>query len=221
MASQTMNDSQQPKRRSVPPADRSASFEAKRREIAEAAVKVFDRVGFQRATMAALADEMGVDRSSLYYYITSKEELLDEVLRTVVERNFMLAEKIRRSNVSPRRKLRDFIIMLMTSYGEHYPLFYIYIRENLSHVSGPRSEWSAKMREMNRQTTDSLVAIIEEGFADGSFRPIGKAHVIAYGIFGVVGWTSRWFKPDRSDTSAQEIGATYAEMVLCGLESPY
>lgn len=221
MANQDMGISKKPKRRAALPADRSATFEAKRREIAEAAVRVFDRVGFQRATISLLAEEMGVDRSSLYYYITSKEELLDEALRTVVERNFQLAEKIRQSKISPRRKLRDFIVMLMSSYGEHYPLFYIYIRENLSHVSGPRSEWSVKMREMNRQTTESLVAIIEEGLADGSFRPIGKSHVIAYGIFGVVGWTSRWFKPDRSDATAHEIGATYAEMIIAGLESPY
>lgn len=221
MAKQVTSVTRQPKRRAAPPADRSASFDAKRREIAEAAVRVFDRVGFQRATMGALADEMGVDRSSLYYYISSKEELLDEVLRTVVERNYMVAKKIQESEVSPRRKLRDFILMLMSSYGEHYPLFYIYIRENLSQVSGPRSEWSLKMRDMNRQTTESLVAIIEEGIADGSFRQIGKPRVIAYGIFGVVGWTSRWYKPRQSEASAEEIGATYAEMILAGLESPY
>lgn len=215
------DDIEKLKRRAAPPADRSATFEAKRREIAEAAVRVFDRVGFQRATMAALADEMGVDRSSLYYYISSKEELFDEVLKTVVERNVQVAKKIEESDVSPRRKLRDFIVMLMSSYGEHYPLFYIYIRENLSHVSGSRSDWSSKMREMNRQTTESLIAIIEQGVADGSFRKIGRSRVIAYGIFGVVGWTSRWFKPGASEASAEEIGGTYAEMILSGLESPY
>ena len=213
--------SEKPKRRSAPPADRSASFDARRREIAEAAVRLFDRSGFQRTTMGALAEELGIDRSSLYYYISSKEELLDEVLRTVVERNFLKAKKIEESNVSPRRKLRDFIMMLMSSYGEHYPLFYIYIRENLSQVTGPRSEWSSRMRDMNRQTTASLIAIIEQGFADGSFRRIGQASVIASGIFGVVGWTSRWFKPTTRGVSAEEIGGTYAEMVLAGLESPY
>lgn len=212
---------EKPKRRSASPADRSASFDAKRREIAEAAVRVFDRIGFQRTTMGALAEELGIDRSSLYYYISSKEELLDEVLRTVVERNFLNAKKIEESKVSPRRKLRDFVMMLMSSYGEHYPLFYIYIRENLSHVTGPRSNWSSRMRDMNRQTTASLIAIIEQGFADGSFRRIGKASVIAYGIFGVVGWTSRWYRPGASEATAEEIGGTYAEMVLAGLESPY
>ena len=121
----------------------------------------------------------------------------------------------------PRRKLRDLIVMLMTSYGEHYPLFYIYIRENLSHVSDARSQWSKDMRAINRATGDSMIAIIEQGYADKSLRNLGPAEIVANGIFGVIGWTHRWFRPDKSDVSAEQIGRTYADMILSGLEDPY
>ena len=208
------------KRRAAAESD-PAAYVAKRREIADAAVRVFDRMGFQRASISAVAQEMKTDRSTLYYYINSKEDLFDEVVRTVVERNLELVLKISRSKVQPRRKLRDMIGALMTSYGEHYPLFYIYIRENLSQVSDARSGWSAEMRELNQRTTEAMIAVIEEGYADGSFRKIGSSRVVAYGIFGVIGWTHRWFRPGNSDVSAEEIGKTYAEMVLSGLESPY
>ncbi len=208
------------KRRAAAEAD-PIGYAAKRREIADAAVRVFDRMGFQRASISAVAQEMKTDRSSLYYYINSKEELFDEVVRTVVERNLEMVLKIALSNVQPRRKLRDMIGALMSSYGEHYPLFYIYIRENLSHVSTERSSWSAEMREMNQRTTQAMINVIEQGYADGSFRKVGSSRVVAYGIFGVIGWTHRWFRPDNSDVSAEEIGKTYAEMILSGLESPY
>ncbi len=208
------------KRRAAVEAD-PAGYAAKRREIADAAVRVFDRMGFQRASISAVAQEMKTDRSSLYYYINSKEDLFDEVVRTVVERNLEMVLKIALSNVQPRRKLRDMIGALMSSYGEHYPLFYIYIRENLSHVSTERSSWSAEMREMNQRTTQAMINVIEQGYADGSFRKVGSSRVVAYGIFGVIGWTHRWFRPDNSDVSAEEIGKTYAEMILSGLESPY
>jgi len=208
------------KRRAAAEAD-PAAYALKRREIADAAVRVFDRMGFQKASISAVAQEMKTDRSTLYNYINSKEELFDEVVRAVVERNLELVLKIARSNVQPRRKIRDMITALMTSYGEHYPLFYIYIRENLSHVSGARSDWSHDMREMNQRTTEAMIAVIEEGFADGSFRKVGSAQVVAFGIFGVIGWTHRWFRPGQSNVSAEEIGKTYAELVLNGLESPY
>lgn len=208
-------------RRSAARSDKRASYQAKRHEIAEAAIRVFNRLGFERASLAAVAEEMGIDRASLYYYVSSKEQLFDEIVRTVVERNADMAKKIENSKISPRRKLRDLIVMLMTSYGEHYPLFYIYIRENLSHVSDARSEWSQEMRRVNRETTDSMVAIIEEGYADKSFRNLGPSTIVASGIFGVIGWTHRWFRPDRSAINAAEIGRIYAEMILGGLEDPY
>jgi TetR/AcrR family transcriptional regulator, cholesterol catabolism regulator len=209
------------KRRSAARIDSSASHRARRKEIGEAAIRVFNRLGFQRASMSAVAAELDIDRASLYYYISSKEELFDEIVRAVVERNVSLAQKIQSSDMPPRRKLRDLIVALMSSYSEHYPLIYIYIRENLSHVSDKRSEWSRYMRDLNTQMSDAIISIVEQGYADRSFRNVGSSRVVAYGVLGLVGWTHRWFRPDTSDVSAEEIGNTYAEMVLAGLESPY
>lgn len=208
------------KRRASAEADPEA-YAVKKKEIVEAAVRVFDRMGFQKSSISAVAQEMESDRTTLYYYFNSKEDLFDEVVRSVVERNFELVLKIANSNMPPRRKLRDMICALMTSYGEHYPLFYIYIRENLSQVSDSRSAWSREMRNLNTRTTDAVIGVVEEGYADNSFRKVGSARVVAYGILGVIGWTHRWFRPATSDVSAEEIGKTYAEMILSGLESPY
>jgi TetR/AcrR family transcriptional regulator, cholesterol catabolism regulator len=209
------------KRRSAAKEDSRASYQARRREIAEAAIRVFNRLGFQGASVSAVADELGIDRASLYYYVSSKEELFDELVRTVVERNLELAKRIEASPMSPRRKLRELITALMTSYGEHYPLFYIYIRENLSHVDDKRSDWSRDMRRLNKETVDAVIAIVEQGYADKSFRNVGSSRVVAYGVLGIVGWTHRWYRPGKSNVDAQEIGKTYAELILAGLETPY
>jgi AcrR family transcriptional regulator len=209
------------KRRKLAKDDSSASYDVRRKEIAEASIRVFNRRGFKGASMSAVAAELDIDRASLYYYFASKEELFDQLVRTVVERNLELVKQIEASEISPRRKLRDLINALMTSYGDNYPLFYIYIRENLSHVSDDRTEWSKSMRKINAETVDAVISIIETGYADNSLRKVGSARVVAYGILGIVGWTHRWFRPDRSDISAEEIGKTYAELLLAGLESPY
>ena len=148
------------KRRSVAKEDSSASYQRRRREIAEAAIRVFNRQGFKGSSLSAVAAELEIDRASLYYYISSKEELFDELVRTVVERNLEIVKQIETSDLSPRLKLRDLITTLMTSYSEHYPLFYIYIGENLSHLSDSRSEWSAYMRKLNAETSDTVIAII-------------------------------------------------------------
>ena len=209
------------RRRKLAKGESSASYQARCEEIAEAAIRVFNRLGFKGASMSAVAAELNIDRASLYYYISSKEELFDELVRTVVERNLAHARQIQSSDLNPRRKLRDLITVLMTSYSEHYPLFFIYIRENLSHVSDSRSDWSVYMRRLNAETVDAVISIIEQGYADNSFRNVGSSRVVAYGVLGIVGWTHRWYRPDRNDISAEEIGKTYAEMLLSGLENPY
>lgn len=208
------------RRRTAAREEASASYRKRRREIAAAAVRVFNRLGLAGASLSAVAAELGIDRASLYYYIGSKEELFDEIVREVIERNSAIARGVLAAPMPPRDKLRAVIVALMDSYGEHYPLIYLYIRENLSHVGGKRSAWSKHMRKVNREIEDAVIAIVEQGCADGSFRNLGSPRVVAYGVLGVIGWTHRWFRPERAEVGAAEIGRIYADMVLSGLATP-
>ena len=205
------------RRRAAAKEDGAQAYQDRRKEIAEAAARVFNREGFQAATMAAVAEELNIDRASLYYYISSKEELFDEVIRDTSLENVARAQRIQRSSAPPPEKLRQLIVELMSSYGRHYPLLYIYIRENLKHVAGARSKWAQQMKQLNRDYDDAVVAIIEEGYADKSFQNIGPSRIVAYGIIGMMGWTNRWFKPGSSILTAEEIGVMYARMAIAGL----
>jgi len=207
------------KRRKAAKEESSDAYKRRRREIAVAAVRVFDRLGLQGASISAVAAELGIDRASVYYYISSKEELFDEVLRAVAERNSQIATDIAASRLPAPDKLRNLIVAIMESYGEHYPLLFIYIRENLSRVSGTRSKWSSDMRQVNRIIENAFISIIEEGYADGTLRNVGPSRVVAYGMLGVVGWTHRWFRPETSPQSAREIGETYANMMVSGMRA--
>jgi AcrR family transcriptional regulator len=207
------------KRRTAAGKDPRASYQSRRQEISDAAVRVFHRLGYSAASVSAVASELGIDRATLYYYFSSKEQMFDEIVRTVLEANDSLARRIADSPISPARKMRELVTALMQSYGDNYPLLYIYIREDLSHVSDTRSSWSADMRALNRSIEQSVIDIIEQGFADGSFRRVGAPRIVAYGVLGMLNWSHRWFKPDRG--TPDNIGKVFAEMVLSGLESPY
>lgn len=209
------------KRRRSASKDSTASYQNRRQEITEAAVRVFHRLGYNGASLSGVAAELGIDRATLYYYFSSKEQLFDEIVRTVLESNFTLARRIADSKISPQRKLRELITALMVGYHESYPLLYIYIREDLTHVSDKRSEWSATMRQLNRVIEQAVIEIIEQGFADGSFRRVGSARIIAYCILGALNWTHRWYRPERTDANPEEIGNIFSELMLSGLEKPY
>lgn len=180
---------------------------------------MFNRLGFRGTTISAVANELSIDRASLYYYISSKEELFDELVREVSDANLAMAQKIQGGEGSPAQKLDELIRDLMAAYARSYPILYIYIRENLADVSDKRSKWAKYMKRVNHDYDSAVIAIIEEGYSDGSFQYIGPARVIAFGILGMVGWTNRWFNPDTSHISAQEIGRVYADLIINGLTS--
>lgn len=201
--------------------EEDGTYGRRRQEIAAAAARVFNQRGFQGTTISAVAEELHIDRASLYYYISSKDELFDEVIREASETNVANARRIQASGLTPREKLRRLIVELMTSYGATYPLLYIYIRENLKQVSDKRSNWAQQMRKLNRDYDDAVTSIIEQGYADGSFRQIGPARIVAYGIIGMIGWTNRWFRPDGAEMTAPQIGEMYADVLISGLETSH
>ncbi len=207
------------KRRSAAAIESSAAYQTRRQEISQAAIRVFNRLGYTGASLSAVAADMGIDRATLYYYFSSKEQLFDEVVRAVLEENNQFARKIADGPASPASKMRELVSALMVSYAANYPMLFIYIREDLNHVSDKRSTWSIRMRELNKDIQQSVIDIIEQGFADGSFRQIGSAKIVAYGILGMLNWSHRWYRPERPEAS-EDIGRTFAEMVLAGLEAP-
>jgi TetR/AcrR family transcriptional regulator, cholesterol catabolism regulator len=195
----------------------SDSYQEKRREIALAAAHVFNERGFNATSLSAVADSLGMDRATLYYYISNKQELFDEVVREASERNIEAAEAARTAEGAPLDRLRVVITELMKSYAANYPLLYVYLRENLASVDPERTEWSKYMRGLSHRYEDAVIAIVQEGIDNGSIRPLASARVLAFGVLGMLGWTNRWFVPDRSPESAETIGNAFAELVVQGL----
>jgi AcrR family transcriptional regulator len=205
------------RRRSAARKEPGSRYTARRREIAEAAAIEFKKRGFRGTTLSHVAEAMGVDRASLYYYVSNKEELFEELVSEVVKVNLAHAVAIRDGDGSAPEKLRGLIEGLMASYAEHFPVLYILIQENLAHVAPERSEWAESMKEINRAYEAVVIEIIEAGQADGTLTATAPPRLLAYGIIGMVGWTNRWFNPQRSLLGADEIGRAFADTLLNGL----
>jgi AcrR family transcriptional regulator len=188
------------------------AYSRRRKDVVEAAARLFRKNGYASTSLNDVAEELGTDRATIYYYIASKKELLLEVVRDSVESVAKGALGIKQSSDAPPIKLHKLIVALMRSYEENYPHQFVYIQEGLAVSKGD----DAHLFQMGQQYERSLVAIIAEGLEDGSFRPGGDAKVIAYGILGALNWTHRWMNP-RGRLSPEEVAETFSEMFLQGL----
>lgn len=208
------------KRRASAQSDGGKAYQQRRQEILSAAAHLFKEKGFHGIRLGDVAARLGTDRASLYYYVSSREELFQEVVREAVENNVERAETIRKGPEQSPEKIQALVESLMDSYQSNFPYLYVYIQEDLGRiVEETDTEWARDMRRLNRRYDDAVTGIVEEGLHDGTIRAVGSARTIAFGLIGMVNWTHRWFEPDDEEGAAR-IGRTFASMLLDGLRSP-
>ncbi|WP_026436655.1 TetR/AcrR family transcriptional regulator [Acidovorax sp. JHL-9] len=65
-----------------------AKTETRRQAILDTAAEVFQEMGFERTTMAAICERLGYSKATLYNYFGSKEELFSAVVFGATEAEF-------------------------------------------------------------------------------------------------------------------------------------
>jgi AcrR family transcriptional regulator len=68
--------------------EESARARAKREQIRDAAQRLFLELGYERASMDAIAHAAGVSKQTLYHYYAAKEQLFVDVLRALTIERF-------------------------------------------------------------------------------------------------------------------------------------
>jgi AcrR family transcriptional regulator len=206
------------RRRAAALNDGGTAYRERRQKIIAAAAGVFQEKGFGAASLGDVAIALGTDRASLYYYVSSKEELFHEVVHTAAEDSVLRAEAIRDGDGTTTEKLSALVQSLLMSFEEHYPYLYVYIQEKMSQIGREDDPWASSMWTLNRRYDDAVMAIVQEGIDSGELKALAPARVLAYGIVGMVNWSHRWFRP-TGDLSAKELADAYVEMLLSGLRA--
>jgi AcrR family transcriptional regulator len=198
------------RRRAAALGDGRPEYVERRREIVRAASEVFKARGFRGTTLGHVAERMGVDRASLYYYYSSKEELFDDLVADAVEVVTSTARAIRDSDAPAPHKLRRLIEDVMCCYERRYPVLFVLVQENLEQLAPAHARALKGYEEI-------VTEIIQGGLDDGSLRSRAPAWVLAHGVVGVLAWTNRWFVPAQSPLGSGEIGAAFSDLLLDGL----
>src|SRR5215213_8252208 len=87
-------------------AQREERVSEKKREILDAASRVFRRRGLHAAGMRDIAAELGMAVGNLYYYFRDKEDLLAFVQESALSRLLDMAAQVRALDLPADRKLR-------------------------------------------------------------------------------------------------------------------
>jgi len=186
---------------------------ARRRELFEIATRLFMEKGYRATTMQDIAKEMGIQKPSLYHYISSKEDILKEIVDITMNRLIHSIEEIANSNTSPVQKLERIIDSHIMLICENLELFTVSLREiNKINAKGFWSDVVAL-----RDKYESYVRnILSSGKRQGYFREDIDEKLVGFALLGSVNWAIRWYSP-RGEKSPKEIADQWKKLFLKGL----
>ena len=205
-------------RRRTAKAYAAPAYRARREEIIAAAGAAFLAKGYRATSFKDIAEAIGVDRASLYYYFESKQDLFRVATGAAVVRNVEAAERVARGDRTPAEKIVEIVAKLLESYTHtDYPYMFIFLQEDVHRIAeDPEDPWAREMNELTRRYEQAITSIIEEGVERGDFTVNGSPHVLTKAIIGMGNWTQRWFRFDGKLTAA-EIAETFAHTFLHGI----
>ena len=182
----------------------AAPANTRRDELLRLAAAMFAERGLRATTVRDIADSAGILSGSLYHHFSSKEEMVDEVLRGFLDWLF---------EPNPLERLKGLFMASFEAIATRHAEVVIYQDEAKRLSSQPRF---AYVEERNRQQRKMWVDVLTEGIEQGLFRPDVDVDLV-YRFIRDTTWVSvRWYQPGGPLT-AEQVGQQYLSIVLGGI----
>lgn len=198
-------------------AETSAPAEDKRRQLLDAAVRVFARKGFHASRVGDIAEEAGVAHGLLYHYFKSKDQVLEAVFHE--NWNVLLAriENVEATDEPAADQLRHIAAIVLRTWLHLPDVVRVVVRE-----FGRSPELAERIGEL-AQPIEAIERVIARGIERGEFRKDIDPRVAATVVYGSIDELLTAWVLDRLPAGEEDVAAaekTLLEVNLLGLQEP-
>lgn len=148
----------------MPRPDVSAERKA---QILEAAERIFAREGPMNVRMEHIAAEAGLSVGILYWYFKDKDDLIYQLLITLTEQDLQALDSLVQMPEKAEEKLQRMFVLGLERSLNLAPLFYAFYARALV-----TPELRVIFQGYYEQYLAILTRLIEQGVAQGAFRPL-------------------------------------------------
>lgn len=174
---------------------------------------MFAERGLRATTVRDIADGAGILSGSLYHHFSSKEEMVDEVLRDFLDWLFDRYQQIVANEPNPLERLKGLFMTSFEAIEDRHAQVVIYQDEAKRLSSQPRF---AYVEERNKQQRTMWIEMLHQGIEAGCFRPDLDVDLV-YRFIRDTTWVSvRWYQPG-GPLNAEQVGRQYLNIVLGGI----
>ena len=191
----------------------SQSYDRKLQAILQQAAAVFCARGYHQASIRDIARATGISLAGLYYYFSSKEELLFLIQRHAFETILGTAKNGLRGLESPEERLRTLIRLHLQFFLEH---------PNEMKVLTHEEEWlgeerGREVRAIKRAYYQLCFEQVEALKRVRSLRGL-NTRLAVLSLFGMMNWIYTWYNP-KIDPDAAVCAEAMATIFLHGIFS--
>jgi AcrR family transcriptional regulator len=169
------------------------------KEILDRAASLFAERGYTGTSLQDVAEALGMSRTALYYYMSSKEAMLGRLVENLSARDAKaLAGILERGDGDPAQQLHEMACEIARNAASNPEQTRI-LTENRHHLPPGQA---ATDRVAERSILRSIEAVIAAGIQVGEFRPVSPRPA-ALSIIGMCLWTAWWVSaPDTRNIEA-------------------
>ncbi|MEU7810868.1 TetR/AcrR family transcriptional regulator [Pseudonocardia sp. NPDC049154] len=184
-------------------------------EVLEKAIGVFYRKGFAATSIQDLADELGMLKSSLYYYITSKEALLRRIFEDSHAGAVEVVRRVEAMDAPPLERIHAYLQEYAEWFLTNSERAALYARE-WRYLTG---EFYEEVAAQRAYYDDVLIRLIDEVKRAGDVPEGVPSRYAAYFVLGSLSSLTDWYRPDGGHDAAT-IAGVWADMGMRLLTHP-
>jgi AcrR family transcriptional regulator len=189
---------------------RQIRYEEKKEAIIKSAAKAFGRKDFQAATIEEIAKEIKMTKGSLYYYFSTKEELLYQAHLLSLNKVISNIEKINDTVDPPELKMEKAIKQHLEVFAKDFEGAFLLQQEY--NLPEPYRKEIISLRDNYQR---NFISIIEEGVKKKVFE-VKDIKIAAFCMLGAINWFLRWYSSEGR-LSAEEIAREFTDFFFKGL----
>lgn len=176
-----------------------------------AAIRLFHEKGFHATSMQDIADAVGLQKGSLYHYISSKEDLLTVIVHGAIAQYIGRLAEVKAMDLPVRQKLELAVRHHLTGIAENLSMLTIFLRE--SYALNP--EQQTLIAEESARYNRMFEELYAEGVARGEMRDLDPK-LVTRTVLGACNWYYRWYRPDGA-LSIDEMARIATDMLFGGI----
>ena len=182
-----------------------------RTEILNTAAQIFSQKGYHGTSMQDIALAVNLQKASLYHHVSSKQEILFELLNRGLDLLSSEVEGAIEAHAPPNERLHKAICTYLGTLAEHQELASVLLFEYRSLEPEYLDRHIPRRDRFERLWRD----LIQEGVEEGVFS-CEHPSLSARALLGILNWTVTWFRAEGPMT-ANEIANQLSELYLLGL----